>query len=810
VVAEAGVGKSRLCFEFLERCRARGDLLVLEGHAVAHGRHIPFLPILEIIRGYYGITDQDDDRTAREKIAGRMLLFDEAYREVLPLIFEFLGVPDPERPAPRMDPEARQRQLFAVLRRVLQGGDRRPGVALIEDLHWLDDGSAAWLAQWADAIAGSHNLLVVNSRPEYHADWMQRSYSHQIALAPLAPEAIRELLDDLLGCDPSIEGLAEAIHARTGGNPFFTEEVVRSLIESGHLEGSRGAYRLVTPVEKLAVPGSVHSVLAARIDRLSEREKHVLQTAAVIGKEFAEPILEAVADLPSRALAEALGVLSAAEFIYEEALYPVAQYAFKHPLTRDVALASQLHDRRRGTHENVARAIEEAYADKLGERAALIAHHWEEADEALQAARWHARAADWVRPSDAAQSIRHWQKVRELVAPLPETDPVASLRMRACLDLVGVGAWKVGLSQREEDAVFAEGKALAERRGNTSAAAGMAIAYANRLTLLGDATRSLEPAGEAIQVASQSSHPDHHPLSLTAYVYAQLGAGQLAEALESANRAIELVDEDLTIGVGTVGFSVLIWALIFRGTAETWLGHIEPGRRDLDRAIRLARDRDDHENLVWALGNSVTHAELSGEVSNMRPQALQCLEIAERLGGAFHLTWGLHSLGTALLLHEEWGEAIDTLEASLRVARDHRTGLEREARMLAHLAGAYLGAGRVDPARRAAGEAIRVGSRGGALHHEAEAQLSLARVLLATEGLEARPAIEGSLARALELVERTRAVGLEPQVLVERAHLARLVGDGAAGDRHLREAHRLYTEMGATGHAERVAREQGS
>src|SRR5262249_43062143 len=154
----------------------------------------------------------------------------------------------------------------------------------------------------------------------------------QIPLAPLGPEAIRALLADLLGTDASIAGLPDAIHARTGGNPFFTEEVVQSLIESGHLNGTRGAYRLVTPVDRLEVPSTVQPLLAARIDRLPEREKRVLHTAAVIGKEFSEPVLARVVDTPAPELSAALAALERGEFVYEQALYPVAEWAFKHPL----------------------------------------------------------------------------------------------------------------------------------------------------------------------------------------------------------------------------------------------------------------------------------------------------------------------------------------------------------------------------------------------------------------------------------------------------------------------------------------------
>src|SRR2546422_1639262 len=207
VVGDAGVGKSRLCGEFAERCRARG-VAVYEGHGAAHGKRIPFLPILELFRNYYGITEQDGERTVREKVAGRLLLLDDAFRETLPLVFDFLGVSDPDRPAPRMDPEARQRQLHAIARRVIEARSRfETAVILLEDLHWFDAGSEAFVDALVDATAGTRTLTVLNFRPEYQAAWTQRSDYRQVAVAPLRPEAIARLLRDLPGRDASVARL---------------------------------------------------------------------------------------------------------------------------------------------------------------------------------------------------------------------------------------------------------------------------------------------------------------------------------------------------------------------------------------------------------------------------------------------------------------------------------------------------------------------------------------------------------------------------------------------------------------------------
>jgi adenylate cyclase len=505
-------------------------------------------------------------------------------------------------------------------------------------------------------------------------------------------------------------------------------------------------------------------------------------------------------------LASALGALTGAEFLYEASLYPEAEYAFKHPLTQEVALHSQLHERRRLTHAAVARAIEELQPEKLDEQAAVLARHWEEAGELLQAAQWHARAAGWAGTSDPAESVRHWQKVRALTESFSETEEASSLQLLAYGQILNLG-WRLGLSDDEWEALFAEGKALAERRGDTRAVAFLVGLHANRMALSGNATAAVEHQMEAVRLSDESGDLEMRCLTRLGLAYACFCAGRLPEALKAADRALELTREDLTMGVTTVGFSAFIWLLQFRGIIERWMGRLDQARRDADRALELARESKNPENLGWALGLYVYQAQFSGEVGSERGQALQAVEIAEKLGSPFSLFTALRSLGIAQLLHEDWPEAIHALEQSLEIGRSRSIYQEHDAGILALLAIGYLGAGQVERARKTAEEAIRVARRGGARHYELEAQLHLARVLMASEGAAARPAIEESLARALGLVGETGAKGIEPQIIEARAELANLLGDEPSRERELREAHRLYTEMGATGHAERVARE---
>jgi class 3 adenylate cyclase/broad specificity phosphatase PhoE len=806
VVAEAGVGKSRLCFELAERCRARG-IPVVEAHAVAHGKRVPFLPLLELLRSTFQIAQGDSEEAARRKIAGTLLLLDREFDEALPLLFEFLDVGDPERRPPRMDPEARQRALFGIVRRIVQAQSaREPGVILIEDLHWIDGGSEAFLESLVGTLTGIPTLLLLNFRPEYHAAWMQKSYYQQLPLLPLAAEAIRELLLDLLGSDASLEGLADLIHERTAGNPFFIEEVVQSLSEGGSLEGSRGTYRLVAPVEELAVPATVQAALAARIDRLAEREKQVLQTASVIGKKFGEAVLERIADLPAIDLGEALHRLIGAEFLYEDALYPRVEYAFKHPLTQEVAYHSQLGERRARVHEAVARAIEELGSEQRGENAALIAHHWESAGDALEAARWHRRAGVWAAVRAPAESMRHWRTVRDLLARVPESPLTIRWNAIACLQLLNLG-WRQGGVVEEADALFLEGKALAERTGDLGILALLHGTYATVLGLSGHVEDWIRYATEGSRLAEQSGS-EGLQVAASVILGTAISKIDVPRAIGIGERGLALTRDDPTVAADLLDFSPYLFLTATRGGWLAQVGRLAEGAESLQRALRLAREHDDLIVQAFATGWHVYLASLSGDFSGALAHGRAGVELAERMGSATILVEAYGQLGSAFVLEENWAEAAKALEHSLALMREARM-LGAEAEALAGLARVHAALGEGSVARATAEKGVAAAQRCKLIISEIEAQLSLAHVLLADGNLDDRAAIESALGRAAECVGITGARIYLPRIGVERAKLARLEGDEAGRERHLREAHRLYTEMGATGHAERVARELG-
>jgi class 3 adenylate cyclase len=810
VVGEPGVGKSRLCDELVERARARG-ITVHTARAVAHGATIPFLPVLELLRGIVGITADDDDEAARRKIAGTAVRLDPALTDALPLLFDLLGVADPADPLPRMDPETRQERVAAMLKRLVRARSRREAVVILfEDLHWIDAASAVFLEDLVEAVVGTRTLLLVNFRPEYGTPWKERPYYEEIALVPLGPAAIAELLGDLLGSDPSLPDLAERIRVHTGGNPFFIEETVAALAEAGTLVGAKGAYRLAGSTAELVLPATVHAVLAARIDRLGEREKHVLQTAAVIGKDFAAPLLRDVVGLPEPDLAAALDRLTRAELVHETALYPAAEYAFKHPLTQEVAYRSQLGDRRARVHAAVAHAIEAGSADRLDERAALLAYHWEHAGEAWVAAGWHRRAAEWVGGRDRRETLRHWIQVRALLAKVPESDASAELGCLARTGLLG-NASLLGHAEVDAQTVFAEGMRLAERLETPALRIVLLTRMAYARITAGAVEEALTYSGEAVRLADASGDETLPLLARMDRYLALWNAGRLRESLAMIQvcEAMATRHPERRL-VGGLSINPLGMLPAHHASLLVEMGGLREAALTMDAAMQVGRTRKDPEVLTLAhLAGADLHR-MIGDAELALRHARQAVEFADAGGIIVLRVAAFYFLGGAQLLRRDWRGALDSLSIAHRLVGERRLALEWEPDTLSRMAEASVGLGDLGRGCETADRALALACQRRLPLAEIVARLSWARVRLATEGAAAAPVIEACLADAAALVNLTEARVHEPFIHVERAALARLEGDQVGWQRELAQARRLFEGMGATVRAEQVVREMAS
>jgi predicted ATPase len=347
-VAEPGVGKSRLFYEF--KLRSQSGWMALEAFSVSHGKASPYLPVIELLHGYFGIEASDDGRKRREKVNGRIVTLDPALEDTRPYLFALLGLAEGDDPLAPINPQTRRRRtLDAIKRIVLRESLNQPLMLIFEDLHWIDEETQAFLNLLVEGIANAPLLMLVNYRPEYTHSWGSKTYYTQLRLDPLGRESADEMLSTLLGSDTSLAPLKRLIAEKTEGNPLFMEEIVLSLFEDGALKRN-GDVKLAKPLASLRIPPTVQGILASRIDRLPADEKELLQAVAVIGTEFTLGVARAVSGKSDDDLDRMLSALQLAEFIYEQPPADDVEYTFKHALTHDVAYNSLLADRRRLLH----------------------------------------------------------------------------------------------------------------------------------------------------------------------------------------------------------------------------------------------------------------------------------------------------------------------------------------------------------------------------------------------------------------------------------------------------------------------------
>jgi class 3 adenylate cyclase/tetratricopeptide (TPR) repeat protein len=375
MVGEAGVGKSRLVYEFIHSHHLQGWRL-LESVSVSYGKATPYFPVIDLLRRYAGVEEGDDVQTLQAKVTGQVLTLDAILQETIPALLSLLDALPEDSPFRSLDPPQRRRRTLDACKRVLlRESQEHPLLLVFEDLHWIDSETQTLLDSLVESLPTVHVLLLLNYRPEYQHGWGSKTYYTQLRLDPLPPGSADTLLQGLLGDDPSLAPLQRLLMERTEGNPFFLEESVRALVETGVLVGVPGAYRLAQALPTIQVPATVLAVLAARIDRLPPEEKRLLQTAAVIGTEVPLPLLQAIAELPESAVHGVLAHLQAAEFLYETRLFPDHAYTFKHALTHEVTYSSVLQERRRVLHARIVEAIEAFTGDRRAEQAERLAHH---------------------------------------------------------------------------------------------------------------------------------------------------------------------------------------------------------------------------------------------------------------------------------------------------------------------------------------------------------------------------------------------------------------------------------------------------
>ena len=636
VAGPAGIGKSRLVRETVALAKSRG-VEVFSAFCESHTREIPFHAAARLLRAVGGITDLDDE-AARARVHAEV---PDADPEDVVLICDLLGIRDPDVALPNIDPDARRRRLSALINSVSLARTA-PAIYIIEDAHWIDEVSESMFADFLTVIPQTHSMVLITYRPEYRGTLAHVPGAQTISLAPLTDSDTTALLDELLGCDPSVVAVRAPIAGRAAGNPFFAQEIVRELAERGVLHGDRGAYGCRTDVAEVTVPASLQATIAARIDRLSPRAKRTLNGAAVIGSRFGPDLLTALGIDP------VLDELLKAELIDQVRFTPYAEYAFRHPLIRSVAHESQLKSDRARLHRRLAAVIEAGEPGSVDENAALIAEHMEAAGDLHEAYAWHMRAGAWsaIRRIDAAPVS--WKRARQIADSLPTDDPDHTAMRIAPRTLMCLNAFRVNLNT--SDAGFEELRELCMATGDK---ASLAIAMGGLVAehmiharvreasqLISEVMALIESIGDPTPIVG---------LSVGALAM-KIETGEMADVLRLAQRVIDLAEGDPTkgnfIGLG----SPLAAALASRGVARFRLAL--PGwRDDFDRAVAMPDRTDPFSRSIviyWKYGLAIADGVLVANDTALR-EIDEALHIAERSADDVALGIARTTMGLALV-----------------------------------------------------------------------------------------------------------------------------------------------------------------
>ena len=792
-MAEAGTGKSRLLFEF--KAVSRSGWMVLETFSVSHGKAAAYLPVLDLLHAYFKIAGEDDPRTRREKVAGRITILDHASEDALPYLFSLLGIVEGDDPLAQMDGQIKKRRTLEAIKRILlRESLNQPLMVVFEDLHWIDEATQEFLNLLADSIGTAKFLLLVNYRPEYRHEWGHKTYYTQLRLDPLGKESADEMLTALLGDCAELAPLKRLIIEKTEGTPFFMEETVQVLLDDGTLVRN-GTVKVTRPLAELKIPPTVQGILAARIDRLAQNAKELLQTLSVIGREFPLSLIRTVVRKSDDEINRMLNDLQLGEFIYEQPAVGDTEYIFKHALTQEVAYNSLLMERRKRLHERAGQALESMFAGQLEDHLDELAHHYSRSDNIEKAVEYLERAGQQAAQRSAySDAISSLGAAIDLLQRLPDGPERAQrellLQLALAPALIAVKSW----SGPEVERAYTRARQLCERLGDPPelfpSLYGMWVVHVLRAEL----RKAYELAEQVLRRTQGTDDP-----ALLLYARRALGTtsfymGEFLPAKEHLEMGISIYDPERHrplafryggADAGVVCLSYAAWTL--------WqLGYPHQALKRVKEALALA------QRLSHPL--SLAHTELFvGELRKYRREAHAAQENAESVialsvehGFPHWLAEATSLRGWAMAEQGRSEEGIAHLQEGLAAVL--ATGAEVvRPYYLCLLAEAYMETGRLDDGLNVLTEALAAADEHENRHYEAEIHRLRGELLLKQDdsnAAEARSCFE----RAIEVARRQSAKSLELRATTSLARLLAKQGRRDEARTMLAEIYNWFTE----------------
>jgi adenylate cyclase len=762
ICASPGLGKSRLCFEFAERCRER-HIPVLEARASPYDYSGPLQPLLEFLRSFFRIQPQDSKEAARGRIVAGIQAIGTGLTDDIAALTDILGVADAASAASKLDPKAKHARLVRAIGNLVREGGRVPALTIIEDIHWLDEGSRAFINALVEAIAQTHVLALLTYRPNYDPPWKASAHVQELRLGELSQQDITALVAESIGNHPPGYRLRRRIVERSGGNPFFAEELVRALADQGSLVGEVGRY-LVTDSEPVdTLPTTVQGVIGARIDRLSEGDKMVLQTGATVGREFPVAVLEEVSDLAREQVADSLTRLCNLDLLRHAVGADGSMfYAFRHPLIQEVAYAMQLKARRISLHAAAAKAIAHFHKDRLDEYAGLIANHFEAAGDVDATAKYAARSALWIGTTDIVEALKSWRKVRMLLDRQPRSPDNDQLRILALGQIVSLG-WREGMTADEAAPFAEEALGLARETRNASAEMLLLAGYGRILAASGSADAYIAHLEQAYALSTVSD-ASHRTLLQGLFCQAYGLAGRMREALAASNGALGGIAQIDRYHEQLLGFNIERWVQSLRARILVRIGDYAAGRHDLEQLIANEPKHPDPAVQFIPHHGLVELAWLTSDAALGKIHACRLTEIARRSELPYLEVYADACEGLACSLAADHATAIAWLTTALELARQRRAALDYESDIMAWLAEVHRRSGDLAEAIPAARAAIAMARERAARLAETRALVTLAASLSRDADAEAKQLLLGAEAMIAETGAKAYGILIEPVI----------------------------------------------
>jgi class 3 adenylate cyclase/tetratricopeptide (TPR) repeat protein len=587
VVGEAGVGKSRLLYEFRNRL-PQEEFTFLEGRCIHFGGAMPYLPILEILRSYFEIREGERETVIRRRVREKITGLEEKLQGILLPIQDLLSLKVEDEAYLKLEPKRRKEKVFEALRDlVVRVSQERPLVIAIEDLHWIDKTSEEFLDYFIGWLATTKVMLILLHRPEYIHQWGSKSYFTRIGLDQLSLKSSAELVKAILEGGETSPELSSLILNRAAGNPLFMEELTHSLLENGSIQMKDQRYVLARTPSDLQVPDTIQGIIAARIDRLEENLKRIMQVASVIGREFAFRILQAISGMSEDLKAQLLN-LQGLEFIYEKSLFPELEYIFKHALIQEVAYSSLLSNRRKEIHKRIGGAIEELYAENLEEFYEVLAYHYSRSEAFEKACRYLKLSGKKATRSHALwEAFAFYKEAVELLQRLPQTEEIKKelieviRSMRTPLGILGFPEGSLSF--------FQLGERLAKESGDAEHIAaiysGMGVYYSH----MGDYLTAMRYTEEGFEEARKARDIELMAPLGYALCLSYIGTGQYEKIVHKMPEVINLLEKtERESDVFTQAVNPYSYLCGNSGAALGYLGRFEEGKAYLEKALRNA------------------------------------------------------------------------------------------------------------------------------------------------------------------------------------------------------------------------------